>query len=202
MASSTGDCVFGEARWSRPPSLPGLQRGGLRLRRGAVDLVGEHDVSEDRAGPEAELALGLLLGEDLRADDVRGHQVGRELDAFEREAESRAHRSHDQRLAEAGNAFEQHVTAGEERGQNFSQHRSMADDDLADLTLDRGEALAERFDSPALGLARSGSIVHSLWPPSQDPLLNASRYSSGTGCSAPISPGAPGGGSGALPEGG
>ena len=34
-----------------------LQQGGLRLRRRAVDLVGQHDVGEDRALDEAELAL-------------------------------------------------------------------------------------------------------------------------------------------------
>ena len=33
-----------------------LQQGALRARRGAVDLVGQHDVGEDRARAEDELA--------------------------------------------------------------------------------------------------------------------------------------------------
>ena len=36
-----------------------LQQRRLRARRGAVDLVGQHDLGEDRAG--AELELGRLL---------------------------------------------------------------------------------------------------------------------------------------------
>jgi hypothetical protein len=55
----------------------------LRLRRRAVDFVGEHDVREDRAGREHHLAApgrGIFLHE-IGAGDVRRHQVGRELDA-------------------------------------------------------------------------------------------------------------------------
>ena len=37
------------------PLLHALQQGGLRLGRGPVDLVGDHDVGEDRARPEFEL---------------------------------------------------------------------------------------------------------------------------------------------------
>ena len=38
-----------------PALLHGLQEGGLRARRGAVDLVGEDDVGEQRARTELEL---------------------------------------------------------------------------------------------------------------------------------------------------
>ena len=61
-----------------------LEQRRLRLRRGAVDLVGQQQVGEDRSGLEAELALAVLLDKDVRADDVGGHQVRRELDAVER----------------------------------------------------------------------------------------------------------------------
>ena len=57
-----------------------LEQRRLRLRRGPVDLVGEHDVGEQRARLEAEL-LGRALV-DADADEVGGQQVGRELDAL------------------------------------------------------------------------------------------------------------------------
>jgi hypothetical protein len=60
-----------------------LEQRGLRLRWGAVDLVGE-EIREDRA--RAELEVGGALVEDRRAGDVGRHQVGRELDAPEAES--------------------------------------------------------------------------------------------------------------------
>jgi hypothetical protein len=58
-----------------------FQQRGLHLGRRAVDLVGEQDVAEHRAEPGGELAGGGLV--DLRAEQVGGQQIGRELDARE-----------------------------------------------------------------------------------------------------------------------
>ena len=60
-----------------------LQQRRLRARRGAVDLVDQQHVREDRAGDEAERAAL----QDAGARDVRGQQVGRALDAPEVEPE-------------------------------------------------------------------------------------------------------------------
>ena len=57
----------------------------LCLGRGAVDLVGEDHLREDRTGVEAEPAV--LAVEDRHADDVRGQQVAGELDALELQPE-------------------------------------------------------------------------------------------------------------------
>ena len=65
------------------PLLHRLEQRGLDLGRGPVDLVGEEDVAEDRAGLEAELALAALGIVDVGAGHVRGQQVGGELDAAE-----------------------------------------------------------------------------------------------------------------------
>ena len=67
-----------------------LEQRGLRLRRRAVDLVGEQQVGEHRPAARGELA-GRLVVERV-AGDVGRHQVGRELDAREAavEASSRA----------------------------------------------------------------------------------------------------------------
>jgi hypothetical protein len=65
-----------------------LEQRGLGLGRRAVDLVGQDDVGEDRARTNLNSrrpVAGLL--EHLGAGDVAGHQVGRELDAVERQVE-------------------------------------------------------------------------------------------------------------------
>ena len=63
------------------PFLHHLEEGGLRLGRGAVHLVDEHDVGKDRAGMEVE--VGGLHVEHVGAKHVAGHEVGRELHAAE-----------------------------------------------------------------------------------------------------------------------
>jgi hypothetical protein len=61
--------------------LHGLEQGRLRLGRRTVDLVGEQEVREHRAGQELQRvpAGGGVFLDDVRAGDVSGHQVGREL---------------------------------------------------------------------------------------------------------------------------
>ena len=56
-----------------------------------------------------------VLLHDVGADDVGGHQVGRELDARELQVQHVGERVHEARLADAGNALEQHVAAEERR---------------------------------------------------------------------------------------
>ncbi len=121
-----------------------LEERRLRLRRGAVDLVGEHDVREDRALHEAEDAPagGGVLLEQLRAGDVARHEVRRELDAREGEVEGLGQRAHEERLREAGHAHEQRVSAREERGDEVVDDGVLSDDAARDL---RGEVRARAF---------------------------------------------------------
>ncbi len=63
------------------PLLHGLEQGALGLGGCAVDLVGEQELGEDRSLGQAEGAR--LEVEDIGAEDVARHQVGRELDAPE-----------------------------------------------------------------------------------------------------------------------
>ena len=105
-----------------------LQQRRLRFRRRTVDLVGQHDVGEDRPRLELEerAAVRVLL-HDVGADDVGRHQVGRELDARELEVQRVGEGVHEARLADARNAFEQHVPAGKQ-----ARHRSVHDVVVAD----------------------------------------------------------------------
>jgi hypothetical protein len=79
----------------------------------------------------------------VRADDVGGHQVGRELDAAVGQPEALGERAHQQRLAEAGNPFEQDVPVGDEAGEHPVDHGLLADQHLSHLGAQTIHALGE-----------------------------------------------------------
>ena len=96
-----------------------LQQRRLCLRRGAVDLVGQQDLREDRPTLELEVpAAAGILHHHVGADDVGRHQVGRELDARESQVERLGQGLHQQRLPQSRNAFQQHMPTGQQRNQH------------------------------------------------------------------------------------
>ena len=109
--SAVGDPVDGHLLL-----LHRLEQGRLGLRRGAVDLVSEHEVRED--GSRAERQLAAALVEDPRTRHVGRHEVGRELDAGGLEAEDPGEGAHDEGLREPGHVLEQHVAAGQDADQD------------------------------------------------------------------------------------
>ena len=124
------------------PLLHRLQQRGLGAGRGAVDLVGHQQAGEDRAFHEAEgAAAAAALVEDLGAEDVGRHQVGRELDAAPVEAQRPGGGFDQLGLGEARRADQQGVAAGEDCGQDEFDHAFLAEHDLADLGPHLGEQL-------------------------------------------------------------
>jgi hypothetical protein len=93
--------------------LHGLEQGALRLGGGAVDLVRQNDVGEDRAGAQGERPVPRR--QDVRARDVGREQIGRELDAAGAAAERRRERLHERGLGDAGHSLEQRMTASQQR---------------------------------------------------------------------------------------
>ena len=76
-----------------------LEHRRLGFRRGSIDLVSEHNMSEDRSLLELKLTPAAGIRQHFSADDIRRHQVGRELNAFKGHAESMAQSLNEQRLA-------------------------------------------------------------------------------------------------------
>ena len=104
-----------------------------------VDLVGQHQVGEDR--PQRHLELAELLVVDPRPDDIGRHQVRRELDAPELDAERLGQGVDRQGLGQAGHPFDQEVAAGQEDDHHPLQQAVLADDDplhLVEDLLERG----------------------------------------------------------------
>ena len=112
-----------------------LQQRGLGLGRGAIDLVGQQHVGEDRAGHEAQLAMPAdpVLVDDLGAGDVRRHQVRGELYAAELEVENARDGADEQGFGQARSAGDEAVAPGEQRDHQRLDHFLLADDDLVDL---------------------------------------------------------------------
>ena len=90
--------------------LHALEQARLGLGRGAVDLVDEHDVGEDRPGPELEAVLALV--EHVGPHDVGGQQVGGALHPRELQVEHARDRPRERRLAHAREVLDEHVALG------------------------------------------------------------------------------------------
>src|SRR5205085_2783984 len=83
-----------------------------------------------------DLELAHLLVVDASADDVGGHQVGRELHALELAAGGARQRLHGERLGQAGHAFDEDVAPREQGDQHALEQRVLADDHALDLVED------------------------------------------------------------------
>jgi hypothetical protein len=79
--------------------------------------------------------LQILL-DDVGAGHVARHQVGRELDALEGQAQRVGQRVDEQGLGQARHAFEQAVPAGEHGHQHLLDDIALADDYLGQLLAD------------------------------------------------------------------
>ena len=129
-----------------------LEQRRLRLGCGAVDLVRQHHVREDRPGLELEILLAaFVLAHDRRAHDVARHQVGRELDARELEMQHVRQGLHQLGLAHTRDALEQHVAARQQAGHHAVDHGVVADDHAAHFGAHQAHVLLELFD-PAIDL--------------------------------------------------
>jgi hypothetical protein len=126
------------------PFLHRLEQRRLRLRRGAVDLVGEEKVGEDRPRPELEVGLALVV--DRRAGHVGRHQVRGELDTGEADARHLREGARDHRLRQAWEVLDQHVAVGQHPQQHELERVALADDRALDLVQDRVRAAVDDVD--------------------------------------------------------
>ena len=94
IASSRADCVLAGARLISSPSRT---------------LV--------KTGPRLQVKWCWLQVENVGADDVGGHEVGRELHPLELGLQGRGERVRHQRLGDARHAFQQHMPVGQQRHQ-------------------------------------------------------------------------------------
>src|SRR4029450_2447240 len=89
-----------------------LEQRALDFRRGAVDLVGKNDVGKN--WPLRGMVGTVVRVVDQSPCDVRGKQVGSELNAVKARVNCRCQRTHRKCLGQTRNTFEEYVAVGEE----------------------------------------------------------------------------------------
>src|SRR4030095_3046777 len=96
-------------------------------------------MSEDRSALKLEFASALgILDDEIRAQNVRRHEVGRKLNAAKGKIQHFAERADEQRFAKARHAFQKHMAPGEERDEGAIYDGFVPDDDLAYLGAETG----------------------------------------------------------------
>ncbi|MNQ61499.1 hypothetical protein D3C85_758140 [compost metagenome] len=135
------------------PFLHGFEQRSLGFRRGAVDLVGQQQIGEQRPLAQFEL-LGLQVVHRM-SGNVAGHQVGGELDAREFATEAARQRPHQQGLAQSRHTFEQHMATGNQCRKHIVDDRVLADHGFLQFAAYRLRQLAGAL---ALLLGMAGSV--------------------------------------------
>ena len=105
--------------------LHDLQQRGLRLGRGAVDFIGQHDLAHNCAGTVLHVAGKAGHGE---AGDIRRGDIRRELDALERAGERTRQRAGQRRLAHARHILDEHMAFAQQRREHQFNHVVLAHD--------------------------------------------------------------------------
>jgi hypothetical protein len=114
-----------------------LQKCGLRARARPVDFVRHQQLAKDRARDEAKRSPSrLAFLEDLGAEDVGRHQVGRALNALVLKAQDRAKSLDEPGLGEAWDADQQGVSPAQQGDQGLLDHLALTKDDFADPLTD------------------------------------------------------------------
>ena len=98
-----------------------FEQRALHFGRGAIDLISEQQVRENRALMRAKFTLRLI--ENLRPDDVRRQQVDRELHAAELHVDRPRETVHQERFREPRHPLQQQMPAREKRDEQPLDHR-------------------------------------------------------------------------------
>ena len=123
-----------------------FEQRALHLRRRAIDFVRQNQIGEDRPFARGE-AAGLRIV-NLRADDVGGQHVRRELQARKFHADARGHGFDGQGFRQPRHAFEQNVAVGEQPDDQPLGQIILPDDDFSKFREKRvreGAGFLDRF---------------------------------------------------------
>ena len=103
----------------------------LSSRRGAVDFIRQHNLSENRAGAKLKFA-GLLI-EYRRPGYVGRQQIGRTLNSLELASNASRQRASEHRLCDTGNILQKKMAFAEPRDHGEDKLLPLADDRLFDI---------------------------------------------------------------------
>jgi hypothetical protein len=101
------------AQHRNPMLLHRFQKSRLRLGRSTVDLIGEHDIREERSGLEDELPSTVLFLKKRISRDITRKKIGRELNPLIIEHKSLRQPLHQFCFSKSGKSFEENMTSGQ-----------------------------------------------------------------------------------------
>jgi len=100
----------------------------------------------------------LAFAQNVRASDVRRHQIRCELDPAKPKIERISQSTNELRLPKSRYAFQERMPAGEDADQNVADYVGLADNDLADLVFNPLN-VASKVVSPQIGCRRNHRAV-------------------------------------------
>ena len=97
------------------PFLHRLKQRRLALRARAVDFIGKQNLRKDWPGTKLHDAMpSIVIHKNVRTNDVRWHQIRRELNTTEVQMQRVTKRSNQERLSQTRYTFKEHVTTRKE----------------------------------------------------------------------------------------
>ena len=132
------------------PLLHGFQQGALNFGRGAVDLVGQHEVGKHRTLLDGKLLVLLVVHQG--ANDVGREQVRGELHPREIAGNRVAQAFDGQGFGQSRHPFQKHVPVGQKTNQQTVHHARLPHNGAAHLGSDQLHELALGRDVCVQGL--------------------------------------------------
>src|SRR5579875_1877466 len=167
--------------------LHSLQQRGLCARCGAVDLVRQHNLREQRTGSKFKLSELLIVKSNT--DNIRRKQIRGKLNALERAAKRTGQRFSHGGFANARHILEEHMSLAEQRNQQQIDHFLFSHDHVAHTLEHRARHILylanliclhhiylnpSKEHKEAKGLASKGSkhlVNYTLWSAKRSPPL-------------------------------
>jgi hypothetical protein len=106
-----------------------FQESCLRARRHAIDFIYQEQIREHRPFVKVERSLSHI--QNIRADDIRGHQIRGALHSLELHPQQSRKRFYNQSFCNPWNSFQEGVAPAEECNQALVLKFLLADDDFA-----------------------------------------------------------------------
>ena len=126
------------------PLFHRFQQRRLGAGRGAVNLIDQQQIGEDRAAMQGKASRRHI--EYVGAEYVGGHQIGGALHPLKLQLQQARHGFDGKRLRQPGHTFHQAVAGAEDDQQELVDDRLLPHDDLAQLGTDVRRQLAHRFN--------------------------------------------------------
>ena len=122
-----------------------LEQGTLYLGRRTVDLIGQHEIGEDRTLLDREL-FGLLAVNQC-TDQIGGQQIGGKLNTAEPGVYGLCQCRNGKRFGQSRNTFQQNVAIGQQSDQQRVDQMFLSDDHFTHLHVQRIDEYAFPFDA-------------------------------------------------------